>query len=92
MDKIRRRIVERLDEMRRSQSWLSGQIGKHRGYIHDYLEKGSPRDLAHEDKMKVADVLKLDAHEIGIQLGRHEPAPPPGPAADGAQRRALCAR
>lgn len=71
MDKIRRRIIERLDEMHRSQSWLSGQIGKHRGYFHDYLEKGSPRDLAYEDKLKVARVLQVNAHEFGIETGHH---------------------
>ena len=65
MDEIRRRIADRLKELDQSQSWLSVQIGKNRGYMKDYFD-GSPYDLDYETKLQVAKLLNLHPREMGV--------------------------
>lgn len=83
MDEIRRRIAERLKELGLSQSWLSQQLGRNRGYVYEYLEDGSPHDLPYETKRKVAELLKLSTRDLGIaEITPSYGHPSPGLAED----------
>lgn len=66
MDKIRQRITDRIDELGTTASEVSTRIGKNRGYLHDFLKKGSPKSLPYEIKLKVAAILGLDPSELGV--------------------------
>lgn len=66
MDEIRRRIEKRLDELGKSHSWLSQELGRNRAYIHQYIKTGSPHDLPYELKLKVAELLHMTPRDLGI--------------------------
>lgn len=66
MNEIRQRIIERLNELGLTQSWLSTQLNRNLGYIHDYIG-GRPEDLPYEIKIKVAHLLKLPPRELGVE-------------------------
>lgn len=84
MDDIRRRIAERLKELGKSQSWLSHQLGRNRGYIYEYLE-GSPADLPYEVKIRVAELLEMSTRELGVaEIGPATAHTRGGMAEDGA--------
>lgn len=62
---VRQVIANRLRELGRSESWLSLELKKNRGYINEFMG-GSPRDLPYEIKLKVADLLSLKPQDLGI--------------------------
>lgn len=66
MNEIRRRIKERLEDLNKSQSWLSQKLGRNRAYVYQYLEEGSPRELAYEDRLRVAELLDMPLTYLGI--------------------------
>jgi len=45
---------------------LSLKLQRAATYMHDYLEKGSPEDLDLETKLKVAEILGMPSHDLGI--------------------------
>jgi len=63
-DELRRFIRERLREMRFSESSVSTQLGRHRGYLHEFLA-GKQKHLPLEERFKLADILKADPTHLG---------------------------
>ena len=79
MDEIRRRIEKRLEELGKSQSWLSQALDHNRAYIHQYIKTGSPRDLPYDVKLKVAELLQMSPRDLGIaSIESRHGAPPRG--------------
>lgn len=46
--------------------WLSEQLGQNETYIHQFIRRGSPRDLPFEMKLEVANLLDMDLEELGV--------------------------
>lgn len=65
MDKIRDAIRERIDELEISDSEVSRQLGKHRGYIHEFLS-GKQATLPFDIKRKLVEVLAMPPHILGV--------------------------
>lgn len=57
MDGVRKLIRDKALERELSLSWLSRQIGRNAGYLHDFLEKGSPRSLREDERRMLAERL-----------------------------------
>lgn len=74
LDPVRRRLVERADELGVTWDGLSRRVGRAPGYIFDFIKgknkKGSPRELPGAIRAKVADILGMDEDEL-----RHRPRP-----------------
>lgn len=47
-------------------SWLSQRLGKNHAYIQQYVDRGSPRELDLEMKIKIAEALAMPLHELGV--------------------------
>lgn len=52
----------------KSKRWLSLQLGKHAGYIHDFLEDGVPQALKYDDCVKISRLLEIPLTHLGIEL------------------------
>lgn len=59
MDTIRQLIREKAHERELSLSWLSRRIGRNAGYLYDFLEKKSPRNLPERDRRLLAEQLGI---------------------------------
>jgi len=71
-DALRRFIRERLREMRFSESRVSTQLGRHRGYLHEYLV-GKQKHLPLEERVKLAIILQADPTHLGAGHGQALP-------------------
>jgi hypothetical protein len=70
MDGIRKLIKDRALEREVSLSKLSRQIGRNSGYLHDFLEKGSPRFLPEHERAALAGMLGIAEDYLRpVQLG-----------------------
>lgn len=66
-DPARKRLSElAADRGEKSLRGLSELIGRDVGYLSDYITKNSPRKLAYEDAMKIADKLGIKPSELGV--------------------------
>jgi hypothetical protein len=57
MDTIRKLIREKAAERDLKLSWLSRRIGRNNGYLYDFLEKKSPRNLPEHERRLLAEHL-----------------------------------
>ena len=57
MDAIRKLIREKAAERDLKLSWLSRRIGRNTGYLYDFLEKKSPRNLPEHERRLLAEHL-----------------------------------
>jgi len=71
MDTIRKLIREKAAERELSLSWLSRRIGRNSGYLYDFLEKKSPRNLPEGERRLLAEHLGIseDYLRAGDQRG-----------------------
>lgn len=61
-------IKERARELKVELADLSKRLGKKRGYLHDYLERGSPKAMPVELKIRLARELKIPPHRLGVSF------------------------
>lgn len=73
-DDIRRRIEQRLLEMDLEHAVVSVEIGKNRGYLHDYLRKGTPKHMPMETKLLLAERLKIAPTALGLNTVMVQPS------------------
>jgi len=59
MDAIRQIIREKAHERELSLSWLSRRIGRNVGYLHDFIEKKTPRNLPERERRLLAEHLGI---------------------------------
>ena len=59
MDAIRKLIREKAAERELSLSWLSRRIGRNVGYLHDFIEKKTPRNLPERERRLLAEHLGI---------------------------------
>lgn len=78
VDRYRARLLQLSKQPGPSLEILSEKIGKKRGYLRDYVSKGSPRKLDGDDRSKLAGLLKVPESELG-DLGEPRTDPPPKP-------------
>lgn len=67
MTDARETIIRRLREKNRSMKWLSAQLGRNPAYIQQFVERGSPKDLSLEMKVKIAEILDLSLQDLGAE-------------------------
>lgn len=87
MTDVRQAIRSKLNETGKSMEWLSLKLGKNPSYIQQFLERGSPRDLSLELKIKTTELLDMPLANLGVtdlQVQRLNgiTAPPTGMAED----------
>lgn len=85
LDQTRRKFVELVEKSGRSFAELSQALGKQRTYLHDYVNKRSPRRLSHEDRETLARLLNTSMESLAvaeparnlpeISVARSEPRP-----------------
>lgn len=61
---VRKLIIKRLRETKRSLSWLSKSIKRNEAYIHQYVNDGKPRELAYRDKVTISKLLEIPLSEL----------------------------
>jgi hypothetical protein len=59
MDAMRQLIRDKAAERELSLSWLSRRIGRNNGYLYDFLEKKSPRNLPEHERRLLAEHLGI---------------------------------
>lgn len=67
MTDARESITRRLKETNRSMKWLSAKLGRNPAYIQQFVERGSPRDLSLEMKVKIAEILDMTLQDLGAE-------------------------
>jgi hypothetical protein len=67
-DVMRRLIQERLQELGLDAAVVSVHLGFNRGYLHDYIVKGTPKMLAAETKERLAKQLRLPPAALGVSV------------------------
>jgi hypothetical protein len=89
MDAIRQLIREKAHERELSLSWLSRRIGRNAGYLYDFLEKKSPRNLPEHERRLLAehlgiseDYLRPADHSVVADVRGATPAMPEGERID----------
>lgn len=65
-EEIRRLIEARLIELRLDAVQVSHDLGRNRGYLHDYLRKGTPRVMPTDLKLRLANRIGVDPHLLGV--------------------------
>lgn len=65
-NKYRRLIEQRLRELNLEAAVVSVNIGKNRGYLFDYLRKGSPKIMPDLVKVRLARELKVAPRDLGV--------------------------
>lgn len=65
MTDARETIIRRLKEKNRSMKWLSTQLGRNPAYIQQFVERGSPKDLSLEMKVRISELLDITLQELG---------------------------
>jgi hypothetical protein len=65
-DDIRRLIEARLAELRLEAAAVSVELGRNRGYLHDYLRKGSPKVMPNDVKSMLARKLGVPPARLGV--------------------------
>ena len=73
-DLVRDRLQQRLWEAGVSLAEASLAIGRNKAYLQQYLARGMPRVLSHQDSEALAKRLECDPGEL-----RHDALPPPKP-------------
>lgn len=66
MDEIRKKIKDAMERSGIGTRRLSRILGRNQAYISQYLNKGSPQRLDHDDALRVAYELGLNPVEIGV--------------------------
>jgi len=46
---------------------LSAVLGRNSAYVHQYVDRGSPRVLHEDDRLKLAQLLSIDERELGAR-------------------------
>jgi hypothetical protein len=65
-DLVRETIRQGLAGKGRSMRWLSLKLGQNPAYIHQFLERGTPRDLDLQDVIECARLLNVPLQNFGI--------------------------
>lgn len=65
-DDIRHLVERRLRELNLDSAEVSRVLGRNRGYLSDYIRKGSPKALDTETKISLAEHLKLPPQALGV--------------------------
>ena len=73
-DPVRERLQQRLWQQGVSLAEASLAIGRNKAYLQQYLARGMPRVLSHQDSEALGKLLGCDAGEL-----RHESLPPAKP-------------
>lgn len=72
---VRQNIRAYLALRNRSMEWLSRELKKNPSYIQQFIERGSPKHLAHELKLSTAELLGMPLRELGITDHRNRSQP-----------------
>ncbi len=64
MDAIRQLVENRMREKGLKPGPVSRQIGRNHAYLHQYLKRGIPRELAERDRERLAPLFDLDPDEL----------------------------
>ena len=73
-DPVRERLQQRLWQQGVSLAEASLAIGRNKAYLQQYLARGMPRVLSHQDTETLGSLLGCDPAEL-----RHDTLPPPKP-------------
>jgi len=68
-DAARRRLAELVETSRSDLKSLSLHLGRNPTYLQQYLSKGSPRQLAWEDRVELARILRCTPEELSLSGG-----------------------
>jgi hypothetical protein len=79
LDPIRRRVLRRSRELRLSLAALSRRLNRNEAYMHQFMWRGSPKDLPEPVRRPLAQILGVDEAE----LRGEEPGPAPAPVLAG---------
>jgi hypothetical protein len=78
-DEIRGMVDQRLKELRLEAAEVSRRIGKGRTYLHDYINKRSPKVMPDEQKLLLAPIIGLHPSQLGmVERPWHSTRPPTG--------------
>src|ERR1700674_4904453 len=80
MDAARNLIVSRVAELGLSLSDLSLQVGRNHAYFQQFIKRGVPARLPEEVRTRVAEILKIDEHQLKV-VGLKSSSPVPLPNA-----------
>src|SRR5689334_12103524 len=69
-DAARRRLLELVENSGSDLKSLSLHLGRNQTYLQQYLNKGSPRQLAWEDRVELARVLRCSPEELTPQVSK----------------------
>lgn len=76
MEKIDQRTLlsELIRERREDYSKLSRLLGRNPAYIHQFITRGTPRELSERDRRTLADYFGIDEQELGApgHVARHD--------------------
>lgn len=56
---------------------LSRMLGRNDAYLQQFVKRGSPRQLAEQDRRQLADYFRIDEAMLGAPTDRRSPAPTP---------------
>src|SRR4051812_190096 len=65
LDAARQRLLELIGDSGSDLKSLSLHLGRNQTYLQQYLHKGSPRQLAYEDRVELARILRCAPEELG---------------------------
>jgi len=65
MDKVRKIIKDRIEELGMYYSEVSNKIGRNHSYIQQYLDRQVPKELPEKTRKALAEVLKIEESLIG---------------------------
>jgi hypothetical protein len=75
-DNVREVIREALRKKGHTKRWLSLQLRKAPGYMHDFLEDGVPSKLKYETCVQISRILDVPLTRLGVELPPDIPASP----------------
>ena len=74
LDPARRRLLDLAEKAGESLNALSLKLGKNRSYLENFVRKGSPRELAFEDRADLARLLNCAPEQLVVEK-RNRPFP-----------------
>lgn len=66
LDAARQRLLDLIADSGSDLKSLSLHLGRNQTYLQQYLHKGSPRQLAYEDRVELARILRCAPDELGV--------------------------
>ena len=64
---VRAALLRRAQEQGHSLAALSREIGRNDAYLQQFVTRGSPRRLPENERLKLAQFLRIDERELGAR-------------------------